>query len=801
MERKIVLWTVAALCVAGTFADDDPYASYVKLTRKDTSANSSWNASGGWSDGLAPDPAKNYYVAPGALLWRVQDKTDPGRIWNGGQLVIAGVFHVGVSEGDRYGPTVSNLVLLGGGELRTECYGPFYPVNDVTSTVTVAGTMENPSKLTQHYASSFTSSGSARNHLLRNKFVGTAQSVLKFWRPITNYQPKKVDRGFYCRGEKITFEDYPGTFWVTGSYTIFKPEASTVFNWPQTALKVDDGAECALYYGNTFNAVTTNAYLRSLEMTGGVRLDFNYNDAYKRAYPLVNLSERLVLGSGTELWLNNSTFAPFLSTKPDGVALRLFHLTGAAAETPVDLSGVVMKRLDGATAPSEFELKVVANGDGSKDVCVCAAPNIVVMTNANVETTGYAAGTNPAGTPQYGAFEPGHATDWSNGETPTADSTNSYWNTARLCFFQSVSLPKATLSFGANSSWKAGASLTFKEINFYAGTGFGLWGNDNARSMVAERVNLHRNTSGSYVSIYCGQSKHLTINADLCGDGSLNTYNMTDQIGGLSLSHANTNFHGRLRFTQQAQTNGVITPCRFSTYLGDARNWGGTYTAAADTHDAIILANFMKVVVTNNVDFTEPTRGIKILTDATLEVQTGRTMRLSNQVTYAGLMEKTGSGTLDLAGTARFIDGAAATAPLAGTNGLSVLAGALKVSSKTAADGLAVSFAEGTRLVIPADSEAGYYNVKWGTPLTINTTSGRLPVEIALTGSEGISNITVPICTFSATAAADIPETAFEVQRASNNFRLKAMEKRANGDGSVTYLATLGLPGTQIILR
>jgi hypothetical protein len=35
----------------------------------------------------------------------------------------------------------------------------------------------------------------------------------------------------------------------------------------------------------------------------------------------------------------------------------------------------------------------------------------------------------------------------------------------------------------------------------------------------------------------------------------------------------------------------------------------------------------------------------------------------------------------------------------------------------------------------------------------------------------------------------------------ANGFRLKSMEKRVNGDGSVTYLATLGLPGTQIILR
>jgi len=186
---------------------------------------------------------------------------------------------------------------------------------------------------------------------------------------------------------------------------------------------------------------------------------------------------------------------------------------------------------------------------------------------------------------------------------------------------------------------------------------------------------------------------------------------------------------------------------------------------------------------------------------AQFTVNAGKTLTLSNQVTYAGELVKDGAGTLDLAGTARFINGEETTAPVAGTNMLNVLAGALKVSSKTAADGLAVTFEEGTRLIVPADTEAGYYNVKWDAPLTINTTDGKLPVEVEMTGNEGTGDITVPICTFNA-AAADIPETSFEVLRASNKFRQKGpVTTRTNGDGSVTYLATLGLVGTQLLIR
>ena len=67
------------------------------------------------------------------------------------------------------------------------------------------------------------------------------------------------------------------------------------------------------------------------------------------------------------------------------------------------------------------------------------------MTNSNVETDGY-----PEGATRYSAFEPGHAGDWSNLETPTADSQLHYWAIQRLCFFSSFSFPNARLTLGKN---------------------------------------------------------------------------------------------------------------------------------------------------------------------------------------------------------------------------------------------------------------------------------------------------------------------------------------------------------------
>ena len=789
---------VAAMLLSGSAFADDPYADYVKLTRKDTKSNYSWNVAGGWSDKKVPHSDTNYYVAPGAILWRIHNLNADDRKWKGGKLVLAGTFHSAVSASDANSPVIPDLVLLGGSEVRAETYGPFYSVGDVTGVVTVAGTAENPSKITQHYYQSGT-----RSHRLYAKFVGTADSMLEYTRPFTNYSGTVIDHGFYARALKWTFANYPGTFRVTGGNSVFKPDSNYDFNWPQTAFVVDDGAELYFYYGNTYNNSTKNAYLRSFTASGAT-LYFTHDVASRNAFPVLNVTERLALENGTTIRLNSDTLDTFIvgisDTNPTGRSKRLFHVADTAAATLGDLSGIKLKRFNGGGMPfTNVSLEVVSNLDGSKDVYI-ASPGIVAMTNGNVETTGYGGGSNPADAPQYGAFEPGHPNDWSNGVTPPADSSLHYCSVARLCFFQPVDMPNATLTLGANGSWKGGASIRFKEVNIPGGFSFGIWGSPKGRTLTAERFHVVDSGIDATATLYAGQVHTLNVDAELCGGGNLIIRNMNDQEGHIHLGHINTNFHGRLSLTQNPTTD--YTRYRFSSYLGDARNWGGEYTASATTYNAISLTRFPNVMVTNDVAFTEPTRGMFVKEGAKFEIDAGRTLRLANQVTFAGILEKDGEGTLDLAGVARFIHGDEATAPVAETNVLNILEGALKVSSKTAADGLAVTFAEGTRLIIPSDSEDGYYNVKWDAPLTINTTSGKLPVEVEMAGNEGTGDITVPICTFNATAAAGIPETSFEVLRASNKFRQKgSVTTRTNGDGSVTYLATLGLVGTQLLIR
>ena len=795
---SLVLFGTARL-----FADSPDYSTYVQLTESDTgtgATTTSWRSKLHWSDNAAPSSGKNYYVPAGLTLVHphAADSAD-NNTWKGGQLAVAGIFHVYANVGDKNGCLIPDLVLLDGAEIRTDCYGPFNIYNDVTGTVTVAATMAHPAVISHHYYNT----EKVRANSLRANFTGTSSSALVYTRPLVNYNGVELANGdapFELRLLDYSFKNYPGTLMLRGINTYAKLIESRALNWPNTALRVEDGAIFEPYYitsnGNlSYNDNTKNMYLRSLAIDGG-QLSLNRNSTYNVLVPLVNVTEGISFGKGSVIAVPTKIkdYIPFVTpdgAPNDGKMFRVANLTGAATANLPDVSNAKICYLTNSMEAVGLGLRFYDGENGSKDLYI-AASDIVAMTNANTETT---SGDNI----QYSAFQSGHADDWTNLETPSADSTLHYWNTAKLCFFQNTELPNATLTIGANASWKIGERLTFKEINFHTGYSFGLWYTNDTRTITANRLNIvKRAAADENATIYVFKDLTLNVNADVCGTGNLLMRNNSKQGGTVALGHINTNFHGRLTVKQNSDST---TKYQFTAVLNDARNFGGAYTMGTNTYNAITFDFFPNLSVTNDAAFTEPTRNMLITGGAQFTVAEGKTLTLANQVTYAGELVKAGAGTLELAGTSRFIDGAAATVPVAGTNVLTVAAGALKVSAKDAAEGLAVSFAEGTKLVVPADSEYGYCNTKWNAPLTINTTSGKLPVEVALTSSiDGTQPFTVAICTVNSTAAGSLPADVFNVRKIGD-LRCKSVTTRSNADGSVTYLANFSLNGTKFIIR
>ena len=788
---------LAAFCVAAGFADAD-YSTYVRLTGRDEMSKSSitttsWRSGHLWSDGLEPSSGKNYYVPSGARLVHPHSATADDNIWKGGQLVLGGVFHVYADSGDKNTVLVRDMVLLGGCDLRAACWGPFYPQDGVTSVVTVAGTAANPAMMSHHYPNS----DKSRGNVCYADFRGTEDSVLVYTRPIRNYNEVLLENGYtqYSYFPGSAFENYPGTLILRTKNTNMRPLSGSAYNWPLTKIRVDEDAQLYMYYSTPRDQ---DVHLKSLDVSGG-RMYMNYDSSGYRLYPVINLTGGFSVADGGVVILPTACNAGFKGLSPehnDRKMWHLAHLTGTAAANVTDLSEAQVAYGTRDRPALGLRLSVYDGADGAKDVYVGTAEDIVCMTNTNIETSG-SAGT------AYGAFEAGHAGDWTNLETPASGSTLHYWAKKKLCFFASYSFPKATLTFGTTCTWKGGATQRFKTVNQLCGYSLGAWSSPTTRKFTAERWNIIADgaPASDNATLFFSGKVGMTLDADLYGTAGLLVRNNSDNEGWIALAHMNTNFHGRLTITQNPK-DGVITPCNFNAILGDARNWGGEFTASANTYDAIKISNFPKVSVTNSVDFTEPTRGMLILAGATFAVNEGKTMRLSNQVTYAGVLNKTGAGTLDLAGVARFIDGDAATAPVADTNVINVVEGSLKVSSDAAADGLAVSFAEGTKLIVPANSARGYFNTKWNSPLTIGTNSGKLPVEIDVDADdEESSSMEVTLCTFNATAAENISKSDFAAGCSSPVFRVIGVEKRANGDDTFSFVATVVRTGARFIFR
>ena len=800
--RFAAAFSAVMMSVCSVFAEEDPYAGYVKLNTADWASTASWNVVGGWSDKQAPHSDANYYVPAGKRLWRTStnQEDDQFSTWQGGQLVIAGTLHVDTSQGDRYSPQISDLVLLGGSDVRTATYGPFYPRNNVTSVVTVAGTISNPAKISHHYQQSYTSGGGVRSHALYAFFRGDAESALLYTRQFRNYNGLACDHGFFVYAPNFIFSEYPGTVIINGGNTIFKPDASSTFNWPLTALKVEDEANCYFYNGSSFTEKTANAYLRSLDFSGGkILLNCKSEDETFKAFPVINVSEKFQADANSTIMingLNSSMIKGITPTDDTGHVMKIAHLPSQKDEDSYDLSKLKISSLTENDYGKFFTLLNVDNDDGSRDVYL-ATPGIVTMTNANVESSGY-----PAGSVQYSAFQQGYAGDWSNLETPTPDSKLHYWAVKRLCFFESVKMPDATLTMDVNCSWKSGADLHFKEINIFTGKSFGLWGGNSVRTLKADKLNILRadTDANKYVSLYIGQIFTVNIDAEIVGEGALALQNNNDLRCTFILPHLSTNFNGKL-IVSQAMNTKKLTKYQLQCKVSDARNLGGEYTVSEDKFDAIEFRLYPSMLFVNDVSFTDPTRGMYINAGVQFDVASGKTLKLANQVTYAGVLMKTGAGMLDLAGTCRFIDGKPETAPVASSNELHMTAGDLKISSKLAADGLSVKFEEGTKLVIPADSEAGYYNVKCSDPLIVNTNDGKLPVQVEFPADAVVGNVEVPICTFSAEAAAKIPVSLFTLVRPSNGCAVKSFEKKTLEDGNISYVATVGTVGTQIIVR
>ena len=147
--------------------------------------------------------------------------------------------------------------------------------------------------------------------------------------------------------------------------------------------------------------------------------------------------------------------------------------------------------------------------------------------------------------------------------------------------------------------------------------------------------------------------------------------------------------------------------------------------------------------------------------------------------------------------------------PLEGTNVLKIAAGSLTPTDTTCCDGLAISFATGSKLVLDASATGdlktyGLYDVKWDAPITVEG-GAPLPVEFDL--PDGFNKTVASsfgICTVSPTAAASLDVDDFDIARVKGmKSTVRKVENRDGEDNvvSVTFACDLEPVGLILICR
>lgn len=275
----------------------------------------------------------------------------------------------------------------------------------------------------------------------------------------------------------------------------------------------------------------------------------------------------------------------------------------------------------------------------------------------------------------------------------------------------------------------------------------------------------------------------------------------------------NTNFTGKITVSMPYETtkyasSGIIVPNwnqRTRLFVYDERNLGGRRDTFA--YDALYLEHYSDLFPLNDVTFTDDwNRGIAIGDIGRMHVMNGLTLTILRPLNVNGHLVKEGAGTLALGGTLTFGGEAQADVPTSGMNLLTVKGGSIKPLAAHAFDGLAITFTNNASIKLDAttsDADLLNYGIidvkETAAPITLAANQTTIPVTV--TPPDGYpSSFTVAICTIEATPADSLPVTAFSVANTAHH-RCPRVEKRTNGDGTVTYLAPFFSKGFMINFR
>ena len=255
-------------------------------------------------------------------------------------------------------------------------------------------------------------------------------------------------------------------------------------------------------------------------------------------------------------------------------------------------------------------------------------------------------------------------------------------------------------------------------------------------------------------------------------------------------------------------------------YYADPLCFGGPLPAFA--YDALTITKMSRLITTNEVTFSDMTRGWLLSGIAQLETTAeGDSLTLLQPVTVNGCVYKQGAGTLAMGGTMKFLDaeGALTDTPPddASKRTLFVQGGAIKPLSADSFNGLDIVFSNSvnvagvnvTDVALDIDLDAedadlrayGLRNTKSPSPLALSLAGGatKVPVRLLADAADISGTYTVGVMTVKSTVA-DETFAKLDILK-PEGFKV---ERRVTVDaeaGTSTLVVTIKQHGFKVILR
>ena len=771
MNRKTIglIIYLEALSGMANAADTIDYSQYVQFMKVNTTQlDYCFSRQNGWSSGDAPAPGFKYYVPVDKVLASEYSSNDP-HTFKGDELAIAGGF-LHVREANKK-TVVPVMAFCQGGYFTCGKSQKAGTYSFESGHVEIRSVGQKPAQFRYPTDSEKTSYPQ-----LTMKFYGGADAEFEF----VNTGAGSNTFGFHLNG---ALSDYLGTMTIANGA---RPKLTLADNAVPSILKVRDGGVLDM------SLVPSDLTVGTLSWADGGILSFPVTD---EKYANIIVTNALQV-SGTPRFTLAGLSNVGAGEPP---SYPLFILSGPAAENVPDLSGVAGTPIAGPLP--HWRLVVTANDDGTKTV-FATYKEIVTLVNDYSSTT-----------PKYSALYDGNGSYWSNGELPT--SGYDYYIISNMLWYSGgpSSFAGDSLTIAPDKTVRCARTVTVNDLNLDGGTWMFIGANN---------AYLHgRVTAWPEVSTFSGYNgNRLVIDAAIAGNGELD-FKMHTGIKSPGISYVlagdNSAFAGKIKITTPVYAGASDKPAvpdlekgyYTKVQINDDYSLGGAY-AGSDNWCAVTLEKQSRIIVTNDIVLSEPTRGLFVSGVGYVQVAEEATFALESPLTLGGELIKLGEGVLSLGGQVSFIDGNPATSPVEGVNKLTVAEGALKISSANACNGMEISFENGARLIVDASAggeiaERGLNNVAWETPFRFGNGMEVLPVEFELpSGFDYSTKLRLGICTFDPDAASDFDVGSFAVKRVPHMFAKVVKVENYAEDGSVesvTFACDLSPAGLRILVR